>query len=937
MPETLSTSPSFFESLPGSVVVFLALIFLAIWVFSHVWKKMSSAQNVALPFVRVLLGTVAIWFIFQFLSLFLTLATPWSWWGLALLGSVVIEGVVFFYRLERKVAPVKISRAITALRIGSVALVLLILAEPVLERYIQRALNRIVVLLVDQSESMDLSDPQRSTSEWIELGIYHGILKAKAFGPEGKMTQQDVQHKTVDEFFALLDPQTRASLEALQETKRSELAKDITFGDDQSSGLLALLNQNYDVRLVEFAATADPIAFVETTEGDEGNSVELVDVEADLKPSDDWKRLTQLTGAIEYPLVNIPPDQLAGVVVISDFRDTARGNPESPAYQLASRSVPVFPVVVGSENPRHDLAVTSVDAPESIFKGERLSVDVNLKLYGVAGQEVKVKFLQGDTVLDEQLVQVPEDDDQYRSLIEFKDEPEMDGILAYSVRVQEMEDEVIHENNRWDFQTAVSEDRTNVLLVDTRPRWEFRYLRNLFYGRDKSVHLQYVLTEPDGVGPQDELSPPRPKVVASASREFGDAEATDLPETREEWRKFDVIILGDVSPEYLTPQNIKDIEYCVRERGAALIVISGWSYMPHKFKNADLAKLLPVTYTETMGPMFYAPETAYSIVPTLEGRRHPIMQLGSSVTESDQVWENQPLMKWRFDSSGVKPGATILAYAEPPNVRQVDFVTADQSPADTAARIREMNEVKQNNSLIVIQSYGLGKVMMLNYDRTWRLRYRIGDTLHHRFWGKVMTWGAGENLRAGNEFIRLGTDGITYTPEEKIKVTAQILQADYRPVTEEAFDVDVYHDGAKISSHTLQYRPESQGMYDVEIGPFKKPGTYPIRLVSSAKSKVKLEGSEAVETEFRVATALNPVEWTEFSADGDTAARIAKAGKGEVVPLTDLQLLEDAFGPSSNNELERADITLWDHWLLFLVLISMITAEWLLRRKGGLL
>ena len=57
----------------------------------------------------------------------------------------------------------------------------------------------------------------------------------------------------------------------------------------------------------------------------------------------------------------------------------------------------------------------------------------------------------------------------------------------------------------------------NVLLVDGRPRWEYRYLRNLFYGRDKSVHLQDWLVHPDSIyGIQPKLLE-----YASASRPFG--------------------------------------------------------------------------------------------------------------------------------------------------------------------------------------------------------------------------------------------------------------------------------------------------------------------------------------------------------------------------------------------------------------------------------
>ena len=63
--------------------------------------------------------------------------------------------------------------------------------------------------------------------------------------------------------------------------------------------------------------------------------------------------------------------------------------------------------------------------------------------------------------------------------------PETDGINAYTVELENLGEEFFDRNNSWQFETAITDARTNVLILDSHPRWEFRYLRNLFYGRDK--------------------------------------------------------------------------------------------------------------------------------------------------------------------------------------------------------------------------------------------------------------------------------------------------------------------------------------------------------------------------------------------------------------------------------------------------------------------
>ena len=158
-------------------------------------------------------------------------------------------------------------------------------------------------------------------------------------------------------------------------------------------------------------------------------------------------------------------------------------------------------------------------------------------------------------------------------------------------------------------EVAVTDDRTNVLLVDSVPRWEFRYLRNLFYGRDKSVHLQYVLLNPDEIQGQQAV----PAVPASASRKFGEAEATRLPETFEEWMKFDVIMVGDVTPASLPAQTWETIEKAVSERGAMLVVMAGPRSMPHAHQSEVVKRLLPLEFLPGTDAVFDGPEEAFAV------------------------------------------------------------------------------------------------------------------------------------------------------------------------------------------------------------------------------------------------------------------------------------------------------------------------------------
>ncbi len=246
-----------------------------------------------------------------------------------------------------------------------------------------------------------------------------------------------------------------------------------------------------------------------------------------------WGDATDLAAALDTVLEQVPPDALAGVVMVSDGRHNRPGRVEDAARRFGILDAPVGIVAVGSADAPRDAAVLAVRAPEAIHLGDRLRVAAELKFDGYQGKEAKVRLQRGDTLLEERVVAIPQD--HHREEVTFAQIPDEGGVGDYRVEIVPLDGEKFSDNNRWDFETSITDARTHVLLIDSHPRWEFRYLRNLFYGRDKSVALQYVLLHPDRIDRQGD-----PAVAASASRPFHEAQATRLPANEEEWRKFDV-------------------------------------------------------------------------------------------------------------------------------------------------------------------------------------------------------------------------------------------------------------------------------------------------------------------------------------------------------------------------------------------------------------
>lgn len=744
--------------------------------------------------------------------------------------------------------------------------------------------------------------------------------------------------KADDHYYRALPEDARSRLDQAANTTRLELARRVLEstvspaeeetqeGSVNDLTLLSRLSEDYNLRFYRYAQ-------------DVAQFKDLSDESAFVgSPNTDLTRTeTDLTNALEHVLNTTAPESLAGVLLLSDGRSNSQTLPEDSLRQLAVQNTPLSAVPVGSRLGPIDLSILDLKAPESIYLDDRVVVGAEIKADGLLGETIEAELLCNGAVVETQTLEISDVD--FRSELRFVHRPEKKGILDYQIFLKPDESELFKNNNIWDFKVAVTDDRTNVLLVDGYPRWEFRYLRNLFYGRDKSVHLQYVLMNPDEIYRAPELEP----VYASASRPFGEAEATKLPRTPEEWQLFDVIILGDIKPDALSSRDWQSINEAVTRRGAMLVCVAGARYMPHAHSNETLQTLLPINYTADGEARFDSPEPTFKIELTSAGQSHAVTSQSSSRALNLDRWNGFQPMQWRFVADGVKETAEVLAFARPTgSVSLNGNITPDGSPGSVEAAIEQLanrKTLEQNNAVISTIRAGLGKVLFLNSDQSWRFRYGVGDTYHHRFWGQVMRWGAGPNLRSGGELIRLGSDRLSYTPDDPVTVTAKVLDAERRPVTDAEIEVEVWKDGVRLNQQRMSYRSGSSGLYETSLPNLIHEGNYELRLAGEAIDQslaANPDGPDAISTELLVVSTRNPIELAELTADRDFLNHATQLTGGRLAELHDLESLLTSFGAPKEILTEQRNITLWDTWPMLLAFLGFLTTEWIVRRRSGL-
>src|SRR4029077_8691899 len=132
-------------------------------------------------------------------------------------------------------------------------------------------------------------------------------------------------------------------------------------------------------------------------------------------------------------------------------------------------------------------------------------------------------------------------------------------------------DEVQSGNNRQERHVIVRKEQIRVLMAQSYPSYEFRYLKHMLE-RDATIQLKTVLQEADLEYTEQDRS---------ALRVF--------PLRREELFEYDVLLFGDVNPAFLSATVMSNIAAFVEEKGGGVVFIAGPRYTPLEYRDTPLA------------------------------------------------------------------------------------------------------------------------------------------------------------------------------------------------------------------------------------------------------------------------------------------------------------------------------------------------------------
>lgn len=572
---------------------------------------------------------------------------------------------------------------------------------------------------------------------------------------------------------------------------------------------------------------------------------------------------------------------LRSVILISDGDRNLGTPPSEAAQQLRLKGAPLFVIPTGSESALPDLDLNSVTAPTYGIVGE--NVQIPFAIVSSLPRDVRtiVKIKSDDNVERTKDITIPANDTYYDSVLW---KLQKDGPTQLTLSVPVARGELIEGNNERTFVINGKPENIRVLVVETRPRWEYRYIRNAL-SRDPGVEVDCLLLHPQlGVGD-------------------GPDYIKKFPEKLEELQKYDVVFLGDVGigPDMLTVAQANLIKGLIENQASGVVFIPGSQGHQTSLKKSELADLIPVELDEKQ-PSGLSDPTPSPMRLTTEGESSLLTMLGDDEEENETIWQSLPGFYWQAAVKKARPGTKVLA----------------------------VNDNRRNSfgrlPILITSRAGSGKVLYMAIDSAWRWRRGVEDKYHYRFWGQVARWMSYQRNMAAGERIRLYFTPERPDPGDRVLLSANAFSDDGSPLAEGTVVAEIEAPDGSRNRIELTSAGSSWGNFS---GSFlvTQPGTWQLKLF--------IDGEPDTAVTAKIISQADQLEKIGQPVRLDVLKEIASVSRGEVITPGDLDTLVANITNLPEPKPLVSSIKLWAHWLTPVLLISLLALFWTLRKFNG--
>jgi uncharacterized membrane protein len=574
---------------------------------------------------------------------------------------------------------------------------------------------------------------------------------------------------------------------------------------------------------------------------------------------------------------------VGAIVLLSDGSDNTGGIDVDTIGALRNRRLPVHTVGFGKEQASHDVEIDDVSVASRAMADSRMKATVSFAQRGYPGGKTTLVVKDGDKALTSKEVTLGADGVMQTETVFFNAGDA--GVKRVQFSLEPLSGEENVANNATARLVSVSGAKRRILYVEGEPRWEYKFIRRAAED-DHGMQVVSMLRTTENKIYRQGISDPN---------ELADG----FPVKAEDLFKYDGLILGSVEAGYFTPRQQELIREFVDKRGGGLLFLGGrFALADGGWGASSDSELIPTFLPNGKNTFHRDPATAQL---TPAGAESAVTRLVDDPAKNVERWKKLPYMMDYQEAGSPKPGATVLA---------------------------EMNVGRGRLPLLVTENYGRGRTALMATSGTWRwqMSQALGDPTHDMFWQQLLRWVAADSpgpVQATMPVQRLMDDG-------HARLTAMVRDKEFTVAPDAR--VVAHMIGPEGASALVDMRPvpNTPGSFQTEWTA-EKPGSYVVEVAATrgpdelGRDVLTFERTDGVAENFHTEQNRELLE----KLSSQTGGRYWKADELARLPK-EISYSEAGISVRDTKEL-------WDMPIVFLVLLGLMTGEWLLRRKWGVI
>ena len=607
---------------------------------------------------------------------------------------------------------------------------------------------------------------------------------------------------------------------------------------------------------------------------------------------------TAIITSLEQVLRETAGQRVAGVVIITDGRETAGSSVAPVVGKLRSSGIKVVSILVGSETAPVNISVDSIVAQEAAFLGDAVNVRTVIRASGLSGPTpVRIKLvnqatgapLAGTDGKPVEVLATLDADGVTTSELQFL--PAAEGRMAVAVVAeldgnQDTAAEADAKDNSRSTIVTVVEAKLAVLYIEGAPRWDFRYLRNELM-RDATVDVSTLLTSADADFAQD-----------------GDIPLRRFPETAAELLAYDVVLIGDVDPRQFSDAQLSLLSDFVSKAGGGLAMLAGPRFAPHAYRGTVIEAMLPVGISRVR-----VTEDA----PVTDGFRPTLTAAGQAsgvfrfFADRDQ--------NARFMAEDLQPLFFFVRDIDPK--AGVGEVFAEHPTAT--------NSQGKRTPILTFGRYGSGRTMFLAAEDIWRWRFYRGESVFDTFWVQCLRELA-RSRKLGQRKASISSDRLVYELGQQAEVGVRVLEPDTASRL-----------GQKLVARLREV--DTGDTRPVELLRVGEDATWSSRIQTDRVGRFELIIEDPALGDLRSAieVIVPRLELANPRIDSSVVARLAADTGGVVLRPEQIDSVP-ALLPSAARTLAIVSTQpLWNAPVVLMFLVTVLAGEWILRKRSGML